>query len=61
MLKIYDTGESENNALYQYQLDHYLKTHPSQEEVFFKHVHDWKYGTTDQHVSEFVINCSVTL
>jgi len=40
VLKIYEIDQSEYNSFYQYQLDHYLKINPSQEEILFKHVYD---------------------
>src|SRR5579872_1854192 len=40
VLKIYILGQPEYNDFYEYQLNHYLKTNPSQEEAFFRHVYD---------------------
>jgi hypothetical protein len=40
VLKIYKISQTEHSDFYEYQLDHYLKTNPNHEEIFFKHVHD---------------------
>ncbi|GAC1313931.1 MAG: hypothetical protein NVSMB24_37880 [Mucilaginibacter sp.] len=40
VLKIYELSQPCYSDFYKYQLDYYLKKHPSQEEGFFKHVHD---------------------
>src|SRR5665213_2625418 len=40
VLKIYELSHSGYSDFYKYQLEYYLKKHPSQEETFFKHVHD---------------------
>lgn len=39
-LKLYELNESEYNAFYTYQLNHFLKTNPGKEEEFFNHVQD---------------------
>lgn len=40
LLKLYGLREAEYMAYYQFHLDHFLKTNPNQEEVFFVHVRD---------------------
>jgi hypothetical protein len=40
ILKIYQLDEANYASFYHYQQGHYLKTNPSHEETFFKHVYD---------------------
>lgn len=40
ILKIYEIDEVEYPALYQFQLEHFLKANPGQEEAFFNHADD---------------------
>jgi hypothetical protein len=40
VLRIYQLDNNDYEGFYKYHLQHYLKTNPSQEEAFFKHVYD---------------------
>lgn len=40
LLKIYEINEPDYPAFYQFQLEHFLKTNPGEEETFFNHVED---------------------
>jgi len=40
LLKLYKISESEYPTFYQFHLEHFLKTHPEQEDVFFSNVRE---------------------